>query len=375
MNNVYLKHSQLSTVRNKVLEKVGETIEKMKGLSGNDFIKKAEYFIEESRSSVADFFSSKSREIRFTYGGTDSNSIAVLGAPQAMEGKGNNIFIGSTEPGSIIKPAKHLKKIGYKILEIPVNEFGIYDLEFISDRMNIETTFISVSRINKETGIKQDITNVAKIAKQVSAVVHTDASFGLIEPLNVSKLGVDLMSVGGEFIGSFSGSGILFVREGTLIETLKAGKRHFVEKKPDMDNVLNAVAISEALQDISETKNEFRKKLSRLRQIFDKEVAKEGLDIDIISTEDSYQGIMCISPKTFYDAESIVEKLSMKGVYVYTGVETISDDEKSASHVLINMGMSEQKILSSFTASIGWDTTDEDMKTFVKILSEIIKEK
>lgn len=375
MNDVYLKHSTISTTRTIVWEKISQAIEQVKSLSGNAFFKKSEYLIEEARSKIAEFFGTKSREIKFTSGSVESNNIAVLGAPQAMEGKGNIFFVGSIEPGSILKPARHLKKLGYKCNEIPVNEYGIYDTDFLIDSLGIESTFVSVSRINRETGAKQDISAISRIAKQVSAVVHTDASHGLIEPLNVSKLGVDLMTVGGEFIGSLAGSGILFVREGTLIETLKIGKRHNVERKIEIDNLVNAIAMAEALQEISDTKNETRKKILRLRQVLEKELKKESVDLNFISDEECFPGIICATTSNFLDAESLVERMNMKGVSIYTAVETISDDEKTASHVLINMGKTDREILSAFTFSIGWNTTEDDIKIFAKILGEVINEK
>jgi len=370
---IFLNNNLSLPVRPSVLQGLRQAVE---DLPRDSFCyqEKLKEKIEVARERVAELLGVRAREIFFVSGSVEANNIAILGCPVAMEGKGDSFLVGSTEPISILKPARSLKKRSLKLVEIPVDSDGRYSLEFLEENLNINHTFLSFSEINYETGVKHNVEGICNIAKKVSAIVHLDASLSYLDIPKPSKLNIDLMTIGGEEIGSIKGSGILFVREGTPIDPLFYGvKEGFCTE----ENLFSALSFQYALEEIFEVKNSEKKHLQKLKKLLISEMVSAGIEFKIIESDNSSPAIMTIvfEPYIEYmDGESFAERLLLKDILVSTAVKTIAEDRKVVSRTLMAIGLPEEELLSAVTIGLSYSNTPEEIKEAVKSMLEVIKE-
>ena len=128
----------------------------------------AEKAIEQARSQIANLINAKADEIIFTSGATESNNLAIKGfalGPNMDPTKTKTILSLSTEHKCVIESVRYLKNLGFKIKFLPVLETGLVDLNLLEEELN-HAALLSVSYINNETGVIQDIPAISKLCRK-----------------------------------------------------------------------------------------------------------------------------------------------------------------------------------------------------------------
>ena len=132
--------------------------------------------IENARKNVAELINAANpKEIVFTSGGTESVNHAIKGVAAANREKGNHIVTTNIEHNAVIRSAKRLKAMGFKITSLPVNETGRVNPKDVADAITDETILVSVMHSNNETGIIQPIEEIGRITREKKVLFHSDA--------------------------------------------------------------------------------------------------------------------------------------------------------------------------------------------------------
>ena len=186
--------------------------------------------VEKARKQVADVIGARKDEIIFTSGATESNNLALKGMIETYSKKTGkkHIITSLTEHACILESCKKLEEIdGVKITYLTPKEDGLIDLNELEKAIKPNTLLISIMGVNNEIGVIQDLEEIGKIAKKHGVYFHTDCAqaFGKI-PLDVDKMGIDLMSISGHKIYGPKGIGALFIR-------------HHGDKKIDLSAQMN----------------------------------------------------------------------------------------------------------------------------------------
>ncbi len=224
--------------------------------------------VEKAREQIAKMIHAHPSEIIFTSGGTESNNYALKGVAFAQQHKGNHIITSNIEHPAVIEVCKYLETKGFSVTYLSVDEFGIINLEELNKSVTNETILISIMHANNEVGSIQPIKEISEIAQKNKILFHTDAaqSIGKIEA-NVQEMGVDLMSIAGHKLYAPKGVGVLYIRNGVILEKLMHGANHENNLRAGTENVLEIVGMGKAAELISENLQKYQVRYAENRDL------------------------------------------------------------------------------------------------------------
>jgi cysteine desulfurase len=381
IENIYLDYAATTPVDQRVLkvmepyfsEKFGNT------MSLHSFGQEAKAALEESREVVAKLMGAKAQEIIFTSSATESNNLALKGIALANQERGRHIIISNIEHSCVIESAKWLEKQGFEITRLKVNKFGLVNPEDVKKAIKKETILISIMHANNEIGTIQPIEQIGKVIKNETSKLkskiyfHTDAvqTFGKI-PVNVQKLGIDLMTVSAHKMYGPKGVGALYIKEGTKIIPLLHGGGHEMGLRSSTVNVAGIVGFAQACK---LAKREMKKEIKRLTKLREKII--QGVLKRIPGSHlNGHPRLRLPNNVHFWfegvEGESLVIQLDLMGIAVSTG-SACSSEKLEPSHVLLAIGLKPEQAHGSLRISLGRQTKESEVNYFLKVLPEVIK--
>ncbi|MFQ6135281.1 MAG: cysteine desulfurase family protein, partial [Nitrososphaerales archaeon] len=180
----------------------------------------------EAQSRVGELVGAESpeREIFFTSGATESNNLALKGYAFRNRRKGNHIIISSIEHISTINISKYLERNGFTVTRIPVDKFGVVDIDTLRDAITDETILVSIIYANNEIGTIEPIREIGKLTHEKKITLHVDGVVAVGKvPVDVVEDNIDLLTISSNDIYGPKGVGGLYVRLGTVIEPILQG--------------------------------------------------------------------------------------------------------------------------------------------------------
>jgi cysteine desulfurase len=330
--------------------------------------------IDKARADVARLIGAGTDEIIFTSGGTEANNLAILGAIATRVGdRGNHIITSAIEHQSARNPCLHLQKQGVNISFVSVDPDGVIDPEDAISEVRDETALISIMLANNDVGSIQPVAAVAAGVSEQGVILHTDAvqAAGKI-PVNVKKLGVDLLSLSSHKIYGPKGIGALYVRRGIKIAPLFHGGHQERELRPGTENVAAIAGFGLACRLAADRLDQEGRRISELRSSMESSILSSiqgsflngGKAERIPNTSNiGFNGI---------DGEMLAINLDILGVAVSTG-SACSSTETEPSHVLTAMGQSPLQAHSSIRISLGRNNTAGEIDRAVWLLQQAVE--
>jgi len=328
--------------------------------------------IEKSRKQIASLINAEPSEILFTSGGTESNNTALQGI--AMKNTSGQIITSLIEHDAILEPCKKLEQNGFDVDYLPVNKFGIVDSSVLKSHISDKTILVSIMFGNNEVGTIQAISKLSKICNENNIPFHTDAvqAVGKV-PLDVKKLGIDLLSISSHKLYGPKGIGALYIKNGIDIDPviLGGGQEHGL--RSGTENVASIVGFGKACE---LAKNNLNENISKIKKLRDKLVEKVLNEIpEVILNGHPQFRLPNNAHFTFLgvNGEDLIIKLDEYGIAASTG-SACSVNTQKASHVLQAMGFSLEQITGSLRLTIGIFNDQKEIDQTVDILKKIVKE-
>jgi cysteine desulfurase len=340
--------------------------------SVHSFGQEANRAIEKARAGIAGLIGATPDEIVFVSGGTEANNTALKGIARTKHDKGNHIITSSVEHHSVSETAAALKKEGFRITFLPVDEYGMVDPADVKKALDEKTILISVMHANNEIGTIQPIAEIGKIARERGITFHTDAvqTFGHI-PVNVDELGVDLLSTSSHKFYGPRGAGFLYVRKGIKLASLLSGGDQERRRRAGTHNTPGIVGTAAAARIAHESMAE-----ASVREIALRDRLVKGLAAAVEDTSLNGHPTTRLPNNTnisfhFIEGESILLSLDMEGIAASTG-SACTSSTLEPSHVLLAIGLSHEIAHGSIRFSLGRWTTDEHIERVIEVLPGIV---
>lgn len=336
--------------------------------------------LSEARDKVAKFLNCKSKEIIFTSGGTESENLALKGVAFSSKKFGKHIIISAVEHLSVSSSTDYLKKFGFEIEKVPIDNKCNIDLKKLESFIKDDTILVSVMTVNNEIGTIQPIERISKIIKKKNKIrlskgrapiyLHTDAeAAALYLDCNVKKLGVDLLTINGSKVYSLKGASALFVREGIPLATQICGGGQENNLRGGTENIPAIVALGEAVSLAKRERDRSFKKIESLKNLLIKKISEE---IPASRLNTPKNSVPNIAHFTFIkNKKDLVKELSNKGIAVSRG-SACSAKSNSTSATLLSMGFSSDEAYSSLRFSLGRNLTINDIDYIVEVLKTIL---
>ena len=328
--------------------------------------------IEEARVKVAGLIGAQDEEIVFTSGGTEADNFALKGVAYANEKRGNHIITTPIEHHAVIETCKFLERRGFRVTYLPVDGYGLVDPDDARRAITDKTILISVMHANNEIGIIEPIAEIGRIAKEAGIYFHTDAvqTAGHI-PVDVNKLGVDLLSMSSHKIYGPKGTGALYIRKGTKLLALMHGGEQERRRRAGTENIPAIVGLGKAVE---LARQEMSGEVVRLTYLRDQLIKGLLKRIDHIHLNGHSQTRLPNNVNVsvdFVEGESMVLNLDLEGICASTG-SACSSSSLEPSHALLATGLSPEQAHGSLRFTLGKWTTEEEISRVLEVLPQIV---
>ena len=334
----------------------------------------AEAAVERGRQQIAQLMGAHEKEVIFTSGATESNNLAIMGVADMYQEKGKHIITCPIEHKSVLDTCQFLEKKGFIITYVPVDSNGQVSAEVIRNAITPQTILVSIMAANNEIGTVNPIAEIGKVCKEKGILFHTDAvqAAGKI-PLDVEKMGVDLLSVTAHKIYGPKGVGALYVRRKNPRVRLtplihggghERGMRSGTLNVPGIVGFGKAAELAQQLLPIETVK--VQKLRDRLWAGIQKNLDEVYLNGHPIERLPNNLNVSF----AFVEGESLM--MGMKELAVSSG-SACTSSSLEPSYVLKSIGVGEDLAHTSIRFGLGRFTTEEEIDYAIEKVVQTVK--
>ena len=335
--------------------------------------------MDESREMVARILGCRTSEVIFTSGGTESDNTAVYGAAMALQPTGNHIITTAIEHHAVLHACHSLEDLGYDVTYLPVDRYGMVDLEDLDRAITDRTILVSMMYANNEIGTVLPVAEAAKLVKERAAAMersitfHTDAvqAAGYLD-INVRRLGVDMLSLSSHKFHGPKGVGILFVKRGAPFTPQHVGGSQQRQRRAGTENVSGIVGTAKALRLAVDEQEWLGGHTGRLRDRLLHGIQEKIPSVFLNGHPERRLPNNINLSFEHLEGEPLLLGLDFAGVAASSG-SACTSASLEPSHVLVAIGLTAELAQSSLRLTLGRENTDQDVDYVLEVLPDLVQ--
>ena len=373
---IYLDHNATTPVAPAAAEAMARTLTDLFGnpSSVHYYGQQAKAALDEARTSVAALIGAEPAEVVFTGSGTEGDNFAIRGAAEALENTGRRHLITSgIEPEAVLNTFKALARRGWRTTILGLDATGVVAPDRLREAIGDDTALVSIMHANNEIGTIQPITELADISHARGALFHTDAvqTAGKL-PLDVRRLGADLLSISAHKFYGPKGAGALWIKRGVRLVPSSTGGKQERNRRGGTENMPGLVGMGAAAALATKKIGAEGPRLAALRDRLENGILTAVPNTDVNGARDARVPNTSNISFDRVEAESLLIALDLEGVAVSTG-SACSSGTLEPSHVLRAMNLPSHRAQNSIRFSLGASNTEEQIDRVIAILPGIVK--
>lgn len=368
---IYLDYNATTPVDQRVLEEMMPYFSEKFGNSSSvqhAFGWDAEEAVGIGRERVARLIHAKPQEVVFTSGATEAINMALFGLVEANPRK-NHMITCVTEHKAVLDCCKALERKGLCVTYLDVDPIGQIDLDELEGSITDRTLVVTLMHANNEIGVIHPVDKISEIVHRKHSLLLTDAtqSVGKV-PFDSRK--VDLATFSGHKLYGPKGIGALFINKssGVEISARSFGGGHERGYRSGTLNVPGIVGFGKACQLCESEMDGDQVRLKNLRNRLEAELSK----LEGISFNSQGRRLPHMTNFSIQNIDGTKLMRSLKGLAVSQGAACTSTIVEP-SHVLKNLGLSDELSLSSVRVGLGRFTTSEEVDEAIQIIQKTIQ--
>lgn len=373
MKRIYLDNNATTPVGPEVMDAMLPYFNEKFGnpSSGHRFGEETRGAVEQARAQVAALINCHPGRIIFNSGGSEGNNTAIFSAVNAFPDK-KHVISSQVEHASVLRPLEFLKTKGYEIELLPVDEQGGLACEALASAIRPDTALVTLMGANNETGVLWSVQEIGAICKEKGVLFHCDA-IQMVgkEPLDVSRVEVDYLTIAGHKVHGPKGVGAMYVQRTAPVTPLVMGADQENGHRAGTENVTGIVGLAKACEIAATQLADYQFTVAELRDYLENEVLANVPDVMINGrTLPRLSNTTNLSFKHCSSA-GIIQELDERGIAVSAHSACQSGD-LDPSHVLAAMHVPETYRHGTLRISLSRTTTKDEIETLLEILPRII---
>jgi len=324
--------------------------------------------VDDARDRLASYIDGESGSVVFTSGGTESNNIAIHSV--LSHSQPGSIVTTAIEHPAILKPLQQLVAArpadsGWSLIVVRPDADGIVSAEKMRQAITADTRLVCMMLVNNESGAVQPVADVAACCREQSVPMLVDAVQALGKvAVQFRQLDVDFLSLSAHKIGGPKGVGALLVRRGVKVSELAPGGGQERSRRSGTENVPAIAGFAAALGVIDFAA------LAPIRDAFERRLLEAIPEAGIVAAQGPRSANTSLVLLPGMDGETMLMQLDLDGFAVASG-SACSSGKREASHVLLAMGVSDQRARSSLRVSFGPANSEADAIALVEALVKV----
>ena len=375
MQRVYLDNAATTKVLPSIAEVMCKTMVENYGNPSSIYKlgQQAKEIIDTAREQVAELINASPKEIIFTGGGSEGDTMLLMGVAHANAKKGKHIITTAVEHHAILHTCNALEKEGYSVTYLPVDEFGKVDPATVEAAITPETILISVMYANNEIGTIMPIREIGAIARKYGVLFHTDAvqAAGHI-PIDVKTDNIDILTLTAHKVDGPKGTGAVYVKQGVKIGRLVYGGGQEKGLRAGTENTAGILGLGLAALHAKENMGKNSERITLLR---DKLIAGINEKISEVRLNghpnDRLPNNVNFSIR-YIEGEGLLLLLDMAGIAASSG-SACTSGSLDPSHVLLAIGLPHEIAHGSLRLTLSEFTTEEEIEYLLEKLPPIVE--
>ncbi len=362
---IYLDYSATTPVNEEVLKVFNKVCLEYPGNSNSlhSLGIKSKELEDYATEKIAKLLKVKPSEIIYTSGSSESNNTAIKGVCNKYKNRGNHIITTNLEHSSVIAPLNYLTKEGFIVDYVKIKDNGLVDIENLKELLTDETILVSISIVDSEIGLRQNINEIGKLLKEYpKCIFHVDCTQG-IGKINIDFTNIDLASISAHKFYGLKGIGLLIKKENIVIEPLIHGGKSTTIYRSGTPPLPLIVSLMKALELIIPNIDKNYEYITKLNNIIKDKLSTYEL-VHINSTENSIPHILNFSllkikPETFIHA--------LEEYNIFISTKSACSKSNTISSSVYALTKNEELSYQTLRISLSYLTTIEEVNKFLEV--------